>query len=258
MSAPRPMPTRSDTAAAKARAKLARLIAAAFSDDGEGAWGAMNKEAVAQEARDAAVAIGIDARLVDGLFGAFSGSRDPAAEAQRLLGHTVRSECPPYELEYRSAEVFQQSQTLADIRGFYRAFGFDAAGPLADRADHAAAEWEFLAVLAIKEALARNATQVECCIAAQRLFLAEHAGAWMPAFFERIRRAGEASWLGRAAELAEAVLRSWCAERDVVLGSRWLELRPVSEDDATITCGAPGAVELGPTLAAALQEGGEA
>jgi TorA maturation chaperone TorD len=246
------MPIQSKIWTATARAKLARFVAAAFSDPADCMSRLLLETTASREVRDSANLIGLESRLVE-LVLSIRGD-DSEFDALTLLGHTVRSTCPPYELEYRSAEVFQQSQTLADICGFYRAFGFEAAGPVADRADHVAAEWEFLAVLAIKEALAENDAQRACCIDAQKLFLSEHAAEWMPAFFERIRRAGPGSWLARVADLAEALLRHWCADRNVALGSRWLELRPVSEEDSTITCGAPGAVELGPTLAAAMQE----
>jgi len=247
------MPIRSEIWTATARAKLARFVAAAFSEPADRMSQLLHEMNASHEVHDAANLLGLEHRLVDQALQV--NGHDPESDSLSLLGHTVRSTCPPYELEYRSAEVFQQSQTLADICGFYRAFGFEAAGPVADRADHVAAEWEFLAVLAIKEALAEDESQRSCCVDAQRLFLAEHAGVWMPAFFERIRRAGRSTWLAHVADLADVVLRSWCAERGVALGSRWLELRPVCEEDATITCGAPGAVELGPTLAAAMQEG---
>jgi TorA maturation chaperone TorD len=168
----------------------------------------------------------------------------------------VRSSCPPYELEYRTAEVFQQSQTLADIAGFYRAFGCDAAGSLTERADHIASEWEFLALLAWKESIAKRDDQVACCIDAQASFLQEHAAVWMPAFFSRIRQAEPGSFLAHLASLADLVLRDWCEALNVSIGSAWLELRPITEEDSTITCGTPGAVELGPTLAAAMEAGG--
>jgi TorA maturation chaperone TorD len=204
-----------------------------------------------RELHEAARALGINRRWIDAVCAAAGAATDE--EYDRLLGHTVRSECPPYELEFRTAEVFQQSQTLADIAGFYRAFGFDASGPLAERADHAAAEWEFLAVLSIKESLAACEAETECCVEAQRAFLAEHAAAWMPAFFARIRKADPHSFLARVADLAEEVLRQWCDTLGVSAGPKWLELRHITDDDVTITCGAPGAVELGPALAAAIE-----
>lgn len=248
------IPIPSDASVARQRAKLARFISAVFSEPAPVHLEQLAAPDVELELREAAASVGISGQLIDAILAAFHADGAHQDTYVRLLGHTVRSECPPYELEYRSAEVFQQSQTLADIAGFYRAFGFDTTGPLNERKDHVATEWEFLAVLSMMAALAQREADLECCISAQKTFLVDHAGAWMPAFFERIRKAAPTSFLARSADLADAVLQQWCAELDVAVGPKWIELRPISEEDSTITCGAPGAVELGPTLASALEE----
>ena len=43
----------------------------------------------------------------------------------RLFGHAVRGKCPLYELEYGRSEITQQASGLADIAGFYTAFGME-------------------------------------------------------------------------------------------------------------------------------------
>ena len=239
--------------AALSRAKLARLIAAAFSEPRPDQAERLRHPTVQEEIREAARNLGIPSDNVAVFFAAMNGNTGFEEEYIRLLGHTVRSECPPYELEYRTAEVFQQSQTLADIMGFYRAFGFDVNGPVPERADHVATQWEFLAALSMMEAVAQNTDKALTCIDAQRSFLREHAASWMPAFFERIRRAGPDSGMAHAALLGRALLENWCRVLDLEIGPRWLELREVTEEDSTITCGAPGTVELGPGLAAAME-----
>ncbi len=254
MSDPTSMPIPSDAHIARERAKLARFIAAAFSGPNPDCLAQLAEPGIRNELRAAANSLAIDGRLVDAVLDSFTFGEANESAYTRLLGHTVRSECPPYELEYRSVEVFQQSQTLADIAGFYRAFGFDVAGPVHEREDHAATEWEFLAVLSIKAALARCEEDRDCCVSAQRAFLQDHAATWMPAFFERIRKADSTSFLAEVASFAEAVLGQWCEVLGVAIGSKWIELKPVTEDDSNITCGAPGAVELGPTLAAAMEQ----
>lgn len=245
MSAPTPMPTRSS-------AILARFVAAAFSQPDAELVARLADPAVRAELCDAAATLGLDVDFVAALFE----PRRLAAHIDdhaRILGHTVRSECPPYELEYRAAEVFQHSQTLADVAGFYRAFGFVAAGPLCEREDHAATEWEFLSALAMKSDLAHCDDERACCRDALRAFLKDHAAVWMPAFHERVRKADADSFLAHAAGLADLLLRRWCAELNVAVGPRWLELRPISDADSTIDCATPGTVELGPTLAAAME-----
>lgn len=253
MSVRNSMPTPSDTAAALERAKLARLIAALFSEADSSRLAQLVDGHVRNELRGAATSLGMDGGLIERVLAALHAAAPESDEYDRLIGHTVRSECPPYELEYRPAEVFQQSQTLADIAGFYRAFGFQVASAVAEREDHVAAEWEFLAVLALKETLATCAEDGQCCKNAQRAFLQDHAAAWMPAFFSRIRKVAPDSLLARTADLGDAVLRPWCDSLDVAVGSNWLALRPTSDEDMTVACGAPGAAELGPTLAAAME-----
>ncbi len=247
-------PTPSDATVARERAKLARFVAAMLSEPSPACLADLAHPEISGELYTAAAVLGIDAELIERLLTPRANS-EFAESYVRLLGHTVRSECPPYELEYRASEVFQQSQTLADIAGFYRAFGFDAIGPLTERADHVATEWEFLSAISMMESLATSDEQVQCCRDAQCSFLTEHAANWMPAFFERIRRAEPRSFIADVISLADALLRQWCGTRRVAVGPEWLELRPIDEEDSTITCGAPGAVELGPTLAAAFGEG---
>lgn len=239
--------------AALSRAKLARLIAAAFSDPHPEQAERLRHPAVQDEIREAARTLEIPSDKIAAFFTAMMDGGGLDDDYVSLLGHTVRSECPPYELEYRTAEVFQQSQTLADIMGFYRAFGFDVMGPVSERADHIATQWEFLAVLSMMEAVAENSEKASTCIDAQRSFLREHAASWMPAFFERIRRAAPDSGIAHAASLGHAVLETWCRSLDLELGPNWLNLREISDEDSTISCGAPGTVELGPGLAAAME-----
>src|SRR3972149_8359044 len=41
--------------------------------------------------------------------------------------HSCPKDCPPYETEYDARSAFQQTDRLARLGGFYRAFGFTAA-----------------------------------------------------------------------------------------------------------------------------------
>ena len=48
-----------------------------------------------------------------------------ASESRQVFSHNLTPDCPPYETQYGSTHIFWQSQQLADIAGFYRAFGLE-------------------------------------------------------------------------------------------------------------------------------------
>jgi putative dimethyl sulfoxide reductase chaperone len=104
------------------------------------------------------------------------------AEHRRVFGLTG-SLC--YETEYGLPHEFRQSQELADISGFYQAFGFKLGGILRERPDHIIVELEFLYVLCLKEALAQieqNTHNAEISREAQCAFITDHIGRWAPLF----------------------------------------------------------------------------
>ena len=93
-----------------------------------------------------------------------------------------------YETEYGLPHEFRQAQELADIAGFYRAFGFTFEGQIHERPDFLASELEFMHILTLKEACAFEAgrtDQAEVCVEAERKFLQDHLGRWIGLFAER-------------------------------------------------------------------------
>ena len=90
-----------------------------------------------------------------------------------------------YETEFGLPHEFRVSQELADLSGFYRAFGFTLGGAVRERPDHVAVELEFMHVLALKGWLAAtegDAAHAEACLQAQRMFLGEHLARWIDPF----------------------------------------------------------------------------
>jgi nitrate reductase assembly molybdenum cofactor insertion protein NarJ len=90
-----------------------------------------------------------------------------------------------YETEYGLPHEFRQSQELADISGFYHAFGFRVGGARKERPDHLAVELEFMYALALKQAYALDTgalEQAEICLEAQCRFLQDHLGHWVRLF----------------------------------------------------------------------------
>jgi len=92
---------------------------------------------------------------------------------------------PPYEGSYE-LDPFRQTRQMADVAGFYRAFGAEVGGPASERADHAGTELEFLAFLGLRRIEAADAgrdDEATRCSEIEASFLTEHAGRWLPVFF---------------------------------------------------------------------------
>jgi TorA maturation chaperone TorD len=91
--------------------------------------------------------------------------------------------CSPNETSH-APETPQEGLTrtfeLADISGFYRAFGVEVT-PGTERVDHIAAELEFMHLLAVKEGVADEGgdnANAQLCRDAAATFLRDHLGRW--------------------------------------------------------------------------------
>jgi TorA maturation chaperone TorD len=142
-------------------------------------------------ADDLCSALGHLQSAVSGQPSAVSHAKRPSANLSPAEEHTFlfhrQAHCPPYESSYYPAGL---EQNLADIAGFYRAFGLRVAPEAHERVDHIGSQLEFVAVLCAKEvrALQNDLTeQAEICRAARRAFLADHLGRWAPAFAARVK-----------------------------------------------------------------------
>lgn len=161
-----------------------------------------------------------------------------------LFGHSVRGKCPPYELEFGKSEVIQRASDLADLSGFYAAFGMELTGDVSERPDHISVEAEFMSVLCAKAVCGiENDDQglIETVHAAQRQFLNSHLGRWFPAFVQRVKDSAACSFYICLAEFANAFIACECRRFGVSLGSPYLQLRPVDPvQEMTQSCGVPG------------------
>ncbi len=116
------------------------------------------------------------------------GLTDLQAEHRHVFGLTG-SLC--YETEYGLPHEYRQSQEMADIAGFYRAFGFENGGVIRERPDYLSTELEFMHALTLKEAYAQEANNpehVEVGVDAQRKFLRDHLAHWLPLFGKRLEQ----------------------------------------------------------------------
>jgi DMSO reductase family type II enzyme chaperone len=164
-----------------------------------------------------------------------------AAAHGRLFGHTVRGAAPAYETEYGGDDLFQQPQEMADVAGFYAAFGLTLAPGRGERPDHLSCECEFLMFLARKEAVALergDGAMLAATRRATRLFLRDHLGRFVPALAARVARADRDGFYGRLGALADAFVRHECEAAGVEPGPSALGLRAPITDRVPMACGA--------------------
>jgi TorA maturation chaperone TorD len=136
-----------------------------------------------------------------------------AAAYAQAFGLAAQPECPPYETEYqRNAEPFFRAQQMADIAGFYQAFGLEPAHTWPERPDHLALELEFMAFLLLKKRLAQAeggpeaAEQVQVCEAALRNFFRDHLAWWVPGFAVGLQRKAERGFCADLGRLLAAFI----------------------------------------------------
>jgi len=145
---------------------------------------------------------------------------DAAALAQEhvfLFDRQVR--CAPHEGAYGNApSMAGKGSLLADIAGFYAAFGLGPAAARPDTEDHIAAELEFMSALALKEAYAlalANADGLDVTRRAEVAFLTDHLGRWGEAFADAVREATPLPYFGAVAEC----LAGWIRREVTALGA---------------------------------------
>jgi TorA maturation chaperone TorD len=168
-----------------------------------------------------------------------------------LFGHTTRGPICACETEYGPDNGFHQPQQLADISGYYLAFGLRPAAAADARADHIACECEFMDFLSRKEArwlaLPPQAADDETLVVtreAARGFLRHHLGRFGRAFAARVAAADEAGYFGALGHVLLAFVDAECARVGVEAGPIDLTVRPESIDDTPMACGTasePGA-----------------
>ena len=172
----------------------------------------------------------------------------------KTFGHSVSKDCPPYETEYcTNRDITFRSQRLADIAGFYRAFGLDRAEGARERVDHLSFEAEFMQIVIAREIFALDralgADKLEVCRSAQRRFFVEHLGWWLPAFGSSLEEHGATAFYRRVGRFVRAFV---AVERAALGVPPFTELPTAWPDDyepegACFSCGLGGESGLGAT-----------
>lgn len=136
-----------------------------------------------------------------------AGDAGAAGEYTWLFQRNVR--CPLHETAYDSDRSVAMAHDLAQVAGFYAAFGVQIADSFRDLPDHLSMELEFVSYLYAKEAYALEQGwkgRANECRAARRQFLREHLARWLPAFAGRAAQHARLRFYPAAAALALALL----------------------------------------------------
>ncbi len=126
---------------------------------------------------------------------------------RRSFSHILSLDCPPCETVYTAGEIFQETEQLSDIAGFFRAFGMDIAAK--ERPDHISIELEFMHLVTCKEAIAQlhhGPEKARLCRVVQRKFMEDHLGAWGPQFARQLERQAPAGYFRALARLIDTFL----------------------------------------------------
>lgn len=182
---------------------LWRFLAAALRDPSKKGTGILRDPASQQMVRDAANFLreefqaqneplgfgeldveGLDVEsLVEWLC---DSARSLEDEHVKAFGLVICTDCPPYETEYLPNEdTFFRTQQMADVAGFYRAFGLQP--DPRERPDHISLELEFMAYLLMMERLGSangtaDDTALDVCQEARAKFLKDHLTPWLTSF----------------------------------------------------------------------------
>jgi TorA maturation chaperone TorD len=174
---------------------------------------------------------------------------DPRAAHARIFGHSRGLVCP-FETEYGADGVFRQPHELADIAGYYLAFGLRPSEGTDERVDHAACECEFMDFLARKEAFVlgswcagseepESLERLGTIAGAARGFLREHLGRFGRAFASLLMKEDPDGFHGALGAVLFRFLGQECQRFGLPAGPATLELRPPVADDTPMACGRP-------------------
>lgn len=168
-------------------------------------------------------------------------SADAAELRRRWVRWFEQGRVAPYECSNTPPSAGGHTPRLADIAGFYRAFGMQVHG---DRPDHLVAELEFASWATLAEAAARaegNEEGAEVCASAMRSFLRDHLGRWLEAFAARVTGNEALSpWAPYAAAAASLVANDAVGRNVVPLHSFAVlpdDASLLPDDDPLPTCG---------------------
>jgi len=158
-----------------------------------------------------------------------------------VFTHIEPEDCPPYESGYGSADIFRQTEVMADVAAFYCAHGLRVGGTERERPDHVCTELEFMAFMARKEAHALDCLgvdEVDECRRTQVNFLRDHLGCWGPDFGRRVAAVARHPLPAAVGRLLATWLDADMAALGVEPIARLTEPAPRATFDDEDSCGA--------------------
>jgi DMSO reductase family type II enzyme chaperone len=148
---------------------------------------------------------------------AWRGAEVDRVHAEYLRLFLGKQEASLHETAYGDGRrMAGREAELADLSGFYRAFGFTLATRDPDLPDHVSVELEFLSLLQAKEAYARSTgsmSQAQITAQAIKTFLEQHLGRWAGVLREAVETAYAASPFYESAVLLERAVLQECRVR---------------------------------------------
>lgn len=138
------------------------------------------------------------------------------SEHTRLFSLTVAGGIPPYETEYGHKDIFSKTQRMADIAGFYRAFGMEISG--AERVDCIGAELDLMYWLTQKEKKALEGGErgkAGICRDAAAKFLQDHLGRWGSYFGDQIAKSTRLPFYKKVGQSLFELIESECERLNV-------------------------------------------
>ena len=191
------------------RGRLYSLLAIGFDRPGESFQEAVDAGAFGDDLVDSAAIVG---DLVAEAASAVASTVDDADVLHgpwaSLFGVEEGVTVSPYELTYLPGPLVTNVRDLADICGFYEAFGLEVAPEKNDRRDHLCFLLEFLGQLSLREAYLRTEGDdegVAVVVDAYRQFVEAHLGRWYWRFGDEVRDHGT-GFYAALADLLEALL----------------------------------------------------
>ncbi|MCX6023487.1 MAG: molecular chaperone TorD family protein [Chloroflexi bacterium] len=136
-------------------------------------------------------------------------------EHTHLFARAVR--CPPYETSYDPERALSRPQDMAEIAGFYAAFGVRVSETNRETPDHISMELEFLSYLYAKQGYALEQAQrknAKLCRKTGGRFVQEHLGRWLPEFAARLAEQARLPFYPAAAGLALALVNGEPQQRE--------------------------------------------